>query len=504
MKAEKFNKRYLIKLISSGIIIILNMIVQMLLPRALSVEEYGYISYNLNIFTSIISIACLSANNAIVVKLASRNKERGLLNFYINFMMLLNVILFAATILLYSIYQELFAGQELMVVVLAMEVALLLRFQSDIVSLYDAFAIAKEQAAAQILIKIMLCITVVAGYLSGFLNIRFFYISQIAIIGSILIFLAIKLRRFQKSICNPCQDKSALCYIKEFYRFCKPLVLSQWICQLTTLFMNWTLMRWSGAVEQAMFGAAWQFNLLVAAFFEPYVALLRREFALDAGNIEKLRGIWHKSTKLMGWLITYIALFIGINGGELSYLIYGDKYRDCTNIIVLIMGYTIFQVYGQISGTFIISINKTELSAKLSLASQLILFICIYFFQIPNEIFPARLGAIGIGLTYFVSNIITVNLAIYFISQIIHIKYIKQLSNQLMPIFLCTAIIMLARNMVIMLQPMETYLSVLQNIFLELFMTTVGLFILIYIHPEFIQINRDEIKSKIRRIRNGG
>ena len=69
MKQDEFKSRYIIKLISSVLIALLNIIIQMLLPRVFTVEEYGYYTYNLNVFTSVVGIATLSAPNALVSKL---------------------------------------------------------------------------------------------------------------------------------------------------------------------------------------------------------------------------------------------------------------------------------------------------------------------------------------------------------------------------------------------------------------------------------------------------
>ena len=50
MKQDEFRYRYIVKVGSSIAIALLNMIIQFILPRALSVEEYGYYTYNLNVF----------------------------------------------------------------------------------------------------------------------------------------------------------------------------------------------------------------------------------------------------------------------------------------------------------------------------------------------------------------------------------------------------------------------------------------------------------------------
>ena len=57
----------------------------MILPRALTISEYGYYSYKLNVFTYVVSMATLSVPSALVSKFSKRNEELGLVLFYIKF-----------------------------------------------------------------------------------------------------------------------------------------------------------------------------------------------------------------------------------------------------------------------------------------------------------------------------------------------------------------------------------------------------------------------------------
>ena len=68
MKKDNFLGRYIIKLSSSIVLVLLNAIIQLFLPRVLSVEEYGQYSYNLNVFTSIVTMLNLSTSNAMIAK----------------------------------------------------------------------------------------------------------------------------------------------------------------------------------------------------------------------------------------------------------------------------------------------------------------------------------------------------------------------------------------------------------------------------------------------------
>ena len=73
IKQENFSNRYIVKILSSILIAILNIIVQLLLPRIFSIEEYGFYSYNLNVFTSVVTIFNLSSSDAMVSKFSKSN-----------------------------------------------------------------------------------------------------------------------------------------------------------------------------------------------------------------------------------------------------------------------------------------------------------------------------------------------------------------------------------------------------------------------------------------------
>ncbi len=114
MKRDNFAGRYIVKLSSSIVLTVINAIIQLFLPRALSVEGYGFYSYNLNVFTSVVVMANLSASNAMVSKFSRRN-ERGIVKFYLEYVALISVILNIAVFVLGKIQgsEGLFQGQAI-------------------------------------------------------------------------------------------------------------------------------------------------------------------------------------------------------------------------------------------------------------------------------------------------------------------------------------------------------------------------------------------------------
>ena len=123
MKQDDFKYRYIIKMLSSVLLVAINMVVQVLLPRAFSVEEYGFYTYNLNVFTSVVTIANLSFSNALVAKYAKRNDEIGLVNFYLKFYIAMALAINAELMLLYAVgvLRDTFARQSLLSILLGLE-----------------------------------------------------------------------------------------------------------------------------------------------------------------------------------------------------------------------------------------------------------------------------------------------------------------------------------------------------------------------------------------------
>lgn len=327
MKRDEFKERYVIKLASSVLLVILNAFIQLILPRAFSVEEYGYYTYNLNVFMSVVNIATLSTQSALVSKLSKRNEEIGLILFYLKFYLIMALVLNLAVIGLYisGFLQNTFVGQTLFIILLGLEAAIILRLQTDSIGIFDALAVSRFPAVMQIILKAGICLAVLISYLVGQLNLACFYIIQILMTFIITFSMLYEIIKDQKRKYSTRVDRGNRIYIKEFWKFCKPLVLSNVVSQMIVILMNWSLMNWAGVVEQAIFGAAWQLNALVSYIFSPYAELSKREFAVICNDIGELKYRYIQSLKLMMWIISYFAIFIGFVSEWLLPVVYGDK-----------------------------------------------------------------------------------------------------------------------------------------------------------------------------------
>ena len=419
MKRDDFSKRYIIKLFSAGIIILLNVIITFIIPRAFSLEEYGYYTFNTSIFTSIVGLANLSTSNALNTKYAKRNNDIGLLKFYAGFFVIMTLCLNILVIGLYhfNFVKHFFGSQNLFIIILGLEVALLNKLLTDVISIFDSIAVTRFPSVMQGLLKAIIAIFVLITYFLGKLNLYIFYIGQIIIFGSIITVLCKVFLKDFRIINTDYADYGLKSYIKEFYIFCKPLVIVGVFSQLLNLFMDSSLLNNSGAETRAMYGAACQFNALLVFVFSPYAELSKREFAVKSQDQIDLKHYFMNSIKIVMWGTAFFAVFIAIFADWIIPVLFGENYISARISVILIMVYTIYQAWGQVMSSFLLSLEKTKESAWLGLVSQSLLFVCVLIFLRPNFIFPTSLGAEGLSLSRAIANVFYVIAMIFVIAR---------------------------------------------------------------------------------------
>jgi O-antigen/teichoic acid export membrane protein len=503
MKQDKFSNRYIIKVGSSILIAVLNMVIQMLIPRAFSTDEYGYFTYNMNVFTSLVVLANLSASNAMVAKFSKRNDEIGILKFYLKFYCLVALLLNVGLMILFPLerMQQVFGGQTLWVVLLALDAYIITKLQTDVISMYDASAISRFPAIMQIVIKILMSVLVVAGFALGALRLSVFYIFLIVVTGGVAAILLIALFRDNKKRYPEQINMGWKSYAAEYFEFCRPLIIATGIAQLMTILMNYVLLRYSGATEQAMFGAAWQLNALVGYVFSPYAELMKREYGVVVHDAQKLKERFHQSIQLMSWLTSYFAVFIGIFAVWVLPIVYGSNYDMAMVVTLIIMYYTVFQAMGQMTGSFLIATEDTRIQAVFTIVGQIVTLLGVFLYQIPNFIWPDGLGASGIALNYLTVNIINVTIMVTYIAKKLKLPGIWENLVYWQAIVITTVFALILRIGVGILLPQNGVKYALVKVFIGGFVYTLAVAGVIYARPAFIGITREAIHNKVRALK---
>ena len=503
MKRDNFAGRYIVKLSSSIVLTVINAVIQLFLPRALSVEGYGFYSYNLNVFTSVVVMANLSASNAMVSKFSRKNEERGIIKFYLEYVALISVILNIAVFVLGKIQgsEGLFQGQTIYLVLLGLNAAVFNKLLTDVISMYDAAAISRFPAVIQILLKSAICVLVCAGYFLGTLDLQLFYVVQISITAVSIFILCKVFWRDHKKTYPTSTSKSVKEYISSFWVFCKPLILVSCFAQLNVIIMNWALMNYAGERQQAMFGVALQINILLSYVFSPYAELLKREFAVIAHDIEQVKFKFIQSLRQMFWITSYFAVFIIICADWLIPLLFGEEYRGAVLPTQLMMVYTIYQAWGQVTGSFLLSTEKTKSYAALTYIGIALTLAFIFLFQVPNFIFPNGLGAEGVALNYTLCNLIATTIMVSFCMKSLSQKLFTGWKIQFGALAESLLVAAAAKALVALLCGTVPALNILfVKVMLSGIIYTAGILAIVFKFPEQMGISKETLKNKLRKV----
>lgn len=444
---DSLGKRYLIKLVSTLLITLVNSAVQFILPRALSVGEYANYTYNLNVFTSVLSIVILSMDGAFASKISKRLQESGLIWFYGKFILGVIAFLNVSILLVYNlgIGRKAFPGQTFGVVMLALNASLALKILQEVMTLFDCYALTRLSEPFAVLQRIGIAVLVYILYMTSILNLISFYLIQIMVVVLIVFALLIIFLSKNKDLFKRSEHIANRVYVSEFVQYCKPLVMANVVTNGLLLISNWLLKNYGGDTEQAYFGVAWQLNALLAYTFTPIIVLLQREYAIRVQKPNALSELYKDILKKTITLTSFFACFIFANAKIVLETLFGDSYVDAVSITQLIMLYTIFQAWGQVNGTMYTATERTGIYAKISIVVQMCSLGLIMLFQIPNFIWTSGLGAVGIGLQKTVGNLISVLLSGYFNCKYLKLRFMDEYRIAFMPALMFLIIAFLVR-----------------------------------------------------------
>ena len=446
---DSLGKRYVIKLISTILIALINAVVQIILPHALTIEEYADYTYNLNVFTSVLSIVILSADGAFASKISKRLKEGRLVLFYGKFLLVVALVLNVAITLLFGtrLGERFFPGQTFIVVILALNASFVLKLIQEVMALFDCYALTRISEPFVVAHKVLIAIIIYIAYAFSMLSIEAFYIAQIIVIlliCGLMLFIFVKKN---KEIFRIKEQEATGGYIGEFVKYCKPLVIANIITNGLLIVSNWLLKNYGGDTQQAYYGVAWQLNTLLAYTFTPITALLQREYAVRVHDMTSLRSLYQSILKKTMGIVSIFACFIIINTDIVLMTLFGDNYAGAATVTRLIMVYTIFQAWGQVNGAMFTATERTGIYAKISVAIQVCSLILICVFQIPNFIWSDGLGAIGIGWQKMLGNLISVALCCYFNCRYLGVAFLKECKISLIPAGIWIGLAVIVRSL---------------------------------------------------------
>lgn len=484
---DSLKKRYAIKLIANIIAGLINVVIVAIVPKALGPIVYGQFVYLQQFFTQIIAFLDAGTSTAFFTKLSAKQTRKELISFYFAFSVLLLVILYG---LVYSIdvsnsLETFLTGIPANYVYLGLWFGFLTWFTQVYIKISDAYALTVSVEIVKISHKVIMLLVLLycINYLSFDLSLYFYYqFFSLLVFISIVSLLFCKKGIYTKDlISNNIKVKKIG---REFLSFSSPLFIFNMIAIGISLFDLWLLQRISGSSETGFYGLAYSIAAMCFLFTSAMTPLITRELsrAHAEKNVNEMRRLFSRYVPMLYAISAYFGVFIAFSSEGLLALFTDERFKEAYLALMVIAFYPIHQTYGQLNAALFFATEKTLLYRNIGIFSSVLglffTFIFIYLFE---------MGSVGFAWKMIVSQIIGVNIQLFFNVVWLKLNFKSFLIHQVYSAVFFIAIAFLSTNI------LQYSTDLMVNFIVSGVVYTLLVFIGIILFPSVIKTNRHEL-----------
>lgn len=435
-RGDSLKTRYIYKLGANIINLIVNLIIQSIIPRGLGPKLYGDFNFITNFFSQIIGFLDLGTSTAFYTKLSQRPKESGLVTFYLYFSLYASVttIIFIVCTHLFFNYSRLWPGQEIFFVYLGAVWGILTWFSQVLNKMTDAYGLTVPSEQARAGQRILALIVIVIMYLMKKLSLANFFYYNFALLLFICVLFLLILRKNGFSVSRQWgltieQTKS---YVKEFYAYSSPLISFSIIGLIVGILDRWLLQVFSGSEQQGFFSLSYQIGAVCILFTSALTPLLTREFSIAyAKNDIPLMALnFRRYIPLMYSMTAYLSCFILVKADSVVYIFGGEQYRNAIIVVMIMALYPIYQTYGQLSGSVFFASSQTKTYRNIGTVFMVIGLPLSYVMIAPASKMGLDAGAVGLAIKTIIIAVISVNVQLYYNTKFLGLSFWKYLAHQ--------------------------------------------------------------------------
>ena len=458
-KVDSLKKRYFVKLFANIIGFIISLITQSIIPRSLGPKLYGDFSYLTNISTQIVGFFDMGTSTGFYTKISQRQKEFGLVSFYITFSLIVSVMVFSFVGLsqIASFNSILWPDQSIFFVYLAILFAILNWFLQIANNMGDAYGLTVQIEKAKITQKIIGFILIYFLFFYKRLDLEnLFYYNFIVILFLIVLIIQIlKMHSFDQDW--KLSINSIFSYTKEFYHYGKPLFVYALVALIVGVLDRWFLQVFGGGVQQGFYGLSYQIGAVCFLFTSSIVSLIIREFSIayTKNDLTQMARLFRRYLPLFYGIVAFFSCFIAIQAESVAYMFGGAKFHDASSAIAIMAFSQIHQTYGMLSGAVFLASGRTELYSKIGIIFMLLGIPIGYFLIAPENKMGLNAGATGLAIKMVIVQCLGVNVHLYFNCRFLKLNFWRYIGHQILSVFLFlafSAFVMIVIDKVSMLQ----------------------------------------------------
>ncbi len=499
LKSEEtpLRRRYIAKLVSNILVLVSNVIMQSIIPRALGPAAYGNFNFITNFFQQLIGFLNLNTSTTFYTKLSQRPDDKGLVTFYLNFVLALGLIvaLFVVAGFALGMRQVVWPDQEVIFIIMGALWAFLSFCFAVSCEMSDAYGLTVKAEIAKLALKLFGLAIIVAMFWLKIVTLTNFFGYQLLLL---LISIGIALRIIHRNG-YPLQLNWQLTkgqwqgYSSEFIRFCLPLVTFTGAATLQAILERWMLQKYSGSAEQGFYGLALQIGSICFLCTSAMIPLLAREYSISyaKNDIHEMKRLFLRFVPMLYAITAYFGCFLAVESKNVMLLFGGRSYSAAVLPIAIMCFYPLHQTYGQMNASLFFAAGRTVAYRNIGIGMILISLPLTFFLIGPSEYGALRGGATGLAVKMVAIQLLSTNVQLLYIARLLKLPYVKLLGHQIVVAILFIPIALVGSYTAGIILSGRT---VLEQFLLSGIIYTVGILALVLLFPALGAMKREEFQ----------
>ncbi|MBF0456644.1 MAG: hypothetical protein HQK99_01965 [Nitrospirae bacterium] len=434
--ADSFHKRYLYKLTTNFVGLLIGLVSQTIIPRSLGPGAYGDFNYLTGFFGQLITFLELNTSTGYFTMLSKNPKDSGLVRFYMSFGVLvcLSVFFIVGASHITSLHKYIWPGEQIGFIYLAAVYGLFTWTTQIFGQMTDAYGLTVAAEKSKMFQRVFgLCILLLL-FMSGRLNLTGFFLYNYALFIFLLAAFIFIMQRsdfplFKKTELTAEQIRH---YVRTSYAYSHPLFVIGLTGMLASILDIWLLQVFSGSVEQGFFGLSNQIGAMCFLFTGAMTPLLMREFSIvhAENDTGRMKVLFERYIPLMVSIAAFFSCFVSVNAEKVIYIFGGRQYSAAFWAVAVMAFFPIHQTYGQLVASAYFAMGKTALYRNIGVIISAAGVPVSFFLIASPKYFGVGAGAMGLAIKMVAINIISVNILLFYISKPIGISFTSYLRHQ--------------------------------------------------------------------------
>ena len=500
---DSLKKRYLYKLSSNSIGMVVGLATQAIIPRGLGPKTYGDYTFLTNFFTEVVNFLNMGTSFGFYTKLSQRQNEPTLASSYIYFSGLLFFISIGLILLVHmsSLAGLFWPDQNIGFVYASAIWGFLTWFAMVFTLMGDAYGLTVTMESIRVIQKILGLAIVACLFIFNWLNFTTVISAQYFIWSSLIVslFLMMEHKGFSLGKSWRISKVEIRRYFTEYYLYSHPLFVYALVGLIVGIFDRWLLQLFCGSRIQGFYGLSYQIGSFCFLFTNAMTPLLTREFSVTFAekDFKRMAYLFRRYIPSLFFIAAFFSCFISVNAEAIIYFIAGPEYAGALVALSLMAFYPIHQTYGQLSGSVFYATEQTKLYRNIGIFFKLIGLPITYLVVAPKEKMGLNAGATGLAMKMVLIQCLAVNVQLYFNSRFLGLNFWKYIGHQFLSIGLLLVLACIAKFIV------ENTLACGSNMLICFlisgFLYTLAVAMMIYFWPVIIGLGREDIDLLVNR-----